>query len=88
MVGTSDDVSLVQAQVAKMALFARFARWLPWHLRDSSPAAIAIARLDWICTSFVDSVLGNGYSGSLKQKLTASSAVLFLNDASSSTAEL
>ena len=21
----------MQAQVAKMALFARFARWLPWH---------------------------------------------------------
>lgn len=47
--------------------------------------AIAMVRLDWICTSFVDSVWGNGYSGSLKQKLTASSAVLFLNDASSST---
>ena len=50
--------------------------------------AIAMVRLDWICTSFVDSVWGNGYSGSLKQKLTASSAVLFLNDASSSTPEL
>ena len=61
---------------------------ISWHFYACFLTSDLQSPFDWICTSFVDSVWGNGYSGSLKQKLTASSAVLFLNDASSSTPEL